>query len=582
MRRIVLVGLSASLACGEAPNAEISAASESPVEAAAPPAAAAAVAPCANHNPLKSPFFGDLHTHTSYSGDAYAFDTRNTPLDAYAFARGKPLQISGGNPTPGPITKIDRPLDFLAVTDHSEFLAAAYGCGNDTSGTPYDPTKTIYDTPQCQNFRDRGNIGQFAAMFGVQWGPCANGACDGIITTAWQREQQAAAAAYERCAFTTFVAYEWSRTENGSTLHKNVIFPTEIVPSKPFDSLTYTSQEQLWSALAAAGSDALTIPHNSNLSNGLAFAVPSGAVDLANMGRYQKLAEIFQHKGGSECLSEDDPDCRFEVIPGRDDPQRDKPAYVRDVLKKGLALQATTGSNPLTLGFVGATDTHNGTPGNVRESTFPGHVASIDDEPRDRIKAGAEARHYNPGGVTAVWAEENTRESVFAALARRETYATSGPRMVVRFYESAAAGDLCADPLFPKQLVEGGAVPMGGTFHAAAPRFVVRAWKDAASLARVDIVKAWVDGQGAVQEKVVRTPLGAGSDASACVTWTDDDATPGPALYYARVLEVPTPRWSAYDCVRAPFAAPLACAPNGELRVAIQERAWTSPIWRLP
>ncbi|MBS2018837.1 MAG: DUF3604 domain-containing protein [Deltaproteobacteria bacterium] len=549
---------------------------------------------CVDYAPLKRPLFGDLHSHTSYSGDAYTFDTRNTPLDAYAFARGKTLQIAGaGAGGGGPMTTIDRPLDFLAVTDHSEFLAAAYGCGADLAGAPYDPTKQIFDTNVCKAFRSDRNSLQLLALFAVMNNVCDGGTdCTPLVTSAWQKEQQAAAAAYEPCKFTSFVAYEWTKTEDGKTLHKNVVFANDKVPARPFDSLTYPTQEQLWSALAAGcgtagGCEAVTIPHNSNISQGLAFEVPAGATDRANMIRFQKLVEIFQHKGASECISDDgsDPDCAFEQLPDAVDVARDKPAYVRDALKKGLVLQSTTGQNPLAFGIVGATDDHNGTPGNVRESTFPGHVGSNDDTPAKRIGGDAgEVRSFNPGGITVAWAEENTRASIFAAFQRRETYATSGPRMVVRFYETTDATNACADPDFPKALVEKGAIPMGGVFKpgAASPQFVVRAWKDATALARIDIVKAWVDGTGTAKEKVVSRALDASSAGAACITWQDDEATPGPALYYARVLEAPTPRWSSNDCDKAPGANPTDCAVGGALRVNIQERAWTSPIWRTP
>ncbi|MBL8606489.1 MAG: DUF3604 domain-containing protein [Myxococcales bacterium] len=551
------------------------------------------VARCGDYNPLKNPYFGDLHAHTSYSADAYAFDTRNTPLDAYAFARGKTLQVAGAGPDGGgPLTTIEKPLDFLAVTDHSEFLAVAYGCGEDLAGNPYDPTKTIYDTVACRLFRsDRSQTVQLAAIYAVLSRVCDGGKCAPVVTSAWQKEQQAAAAAYEPCKFSTMYAYEWTKTNDGVTLHKNVIFGDTNVPASPLDSLTHPTQEELWRGLAAgcgggAGCEALTIPHNGNLSQGLAFEVPSDPVDRDNMARYQRLVEIFQHKGGSECLSDDgsDPDCAFELLPDNSDPARDKPGYVREGLKKGLGVRAASGKNPLMMGIVGATDGHNGTPGNTRESTWPGHVGSNDDTPARRIgPAAGEVGTFNPGGLTVAWAEQNTRESIYAALKRRETHATSGTRVLVRMFQTFDAGDACADPAFPKSLVDKGAVPMGGSFKsgATAPRFVIRAWKDQAPLARVDVVKAWVDGAGALKEKVVQRALPAAS-ATACITWQDDDPTPGPALYYARVLEDPTPRWSAYDCARAPNANPAGCADGGALRTMIQERAWTSPIWREP
>lgn len=551
---------------------------------------------CSDSDKYKRPFFGDLHEHTSYSGDAYTFDTRNTPIDAYAFAKGKTLQVAGAGPDGGgPMTTIDRPLDFLAVTDHSEFLAVAYGCGVDLAGTPYDPQKTIFDTLACRAFRSDRQALQLAGLALVLRSVCDGGACEPVVKSAWQREQQAAEAAYEPCKFTSFAAYEWTKMIDGKTLHKNVVFGSATVPDHPFDSLSYPTQESLWSALASGcgspnGCEAVTIPHNSNMSQGLAFEVPSAAADRANMIRFQKLVEIFQHKGASECVSPDnsDPDCAFEQLPDTVDATRDKPAYVRDALGKGLLLQSTSNENPLAFGIVGATDDHNGTPGNVKESTFPGHAGSTDDTPAARLRGTAdggltELASFNPGGLTVAWAEENTRESIFAALERRETYATSGPRMLVRFYQTNDATNACADPSFPKLLVDQGAVPMGGVFGATAQaKFVVHAWKDATALARIDVIKVWVDGTGAVKEKVTMHNVTAGEEASACVVYEDAAAGQGPALYYARVLEAPTPRWSAYDCERAPLANPTACAAGGPLKTMIQERAWTSPIWRAP
>lgn len=545
--------------------------------------------PCGDRNPLKNPYFGDLHSHTSYSADAYTFETRNTPLDAYAFARGKSLQVAGAAPDGGgPITNIGRTLDFLAVTDHSEFLAVAYGCGEDLSGKPYDPTRAIYGTLACRAFRSQKQSVQLAGIFATLKSVCDAGKCDGVVTTAWQKEQQAAAAANDRCKFTSFVAYEWTHMIKDTTLHKNVVFGSTDVPPAPFDSQVYDTQTALWKALATGcsgdgGCEALTIPHNSNLSQGLAFEVPSDPGDVDRMQRYQRLVEIFQHKGGSECLSSADPDCQFEHMPDSEDATRDGPGYVREGLKKGLSVQATSGKNPLTMGIIGATDDHNGTPGNVSESTWPGHLGEIDDSPEKRLSGAGSQSGPNPGGLTVAWAEENTRESLFAAFQRRETYATSGPRMIVRFYRTTAAGDPCADPSFPKALVEGGAVPMGGAFPASsgASRFVVRAWKDEADLARIDLVKAWVDGASVLHEEVVKRDLTGAKTQGACEVF-EENATSGPAFYYARVLQAKTPRWSSYDCDRDPSANPAGCADGGALRQPIQERAWTSPIWQLP
>ena len=560
---------------------------------------------CANRNPMKNPYFGDLHAHTSYSFDAYSFDTRNTPFDAYAFAKGKTVQVAGAAADGGgPLTTIERPLDFLAVTDHSEWLALAFGCGDALDGGAYDPQSPYYGAPECVTYRSTDPATQ-ARTFGtsklLQDKLCEAGTCDGVVRSAWQSVQQAAAAAYEPCKFTSFVAYEWTHAFMGATLHKNVVFGTDKVPDKPIDAFNYGTQVALWNALdeqcdASAGCEAITIPHNSNLSQGGAFYVPPGSE--AHMVKYQRLVEIFQHKGGSECFFDAnnpiDPACDFEYLGGITESNNPK-SYVRTGLEEGLSTYATTKVNPLQMGIIGATDDHNGAPGNVREDTWPGHAGRLDDSPQRRIGLGADggangvSHGHNPGGVAVAWAEENTRESIFAALMRRETYATSGPRIVVRFYQTwDATSDPCADSQFPSKLLASGAVPMGATFSppsggdagATKPRLVAYAWKDKVDLARVDIVKAWIDGTGQVKEEVMKNDVV--SNKPACFVFTDASFVSTPTFYYARVLETPTPRWSVGDCAADPTANPAGCADGGYLNTMIQERAWTSPIWFLP
>jgi Protein of unknown function (DUF3604) len=569
---------------------------------------------CANRNPLKNPYFGDLHAHTSYSFDAFTFDTRNTPMDAYAFAKGKTVQVAGAGPDGGgPLTTIERPLDFLAVTDHSEWLALAYGCGDTLAGAPQGtPKSPYYDTPTCALFRSTNPVQQaidFAGAKAMQAKLCGDAGydCTPVIQSAWQSEQAAAAAAYEPCKFTSLVAYEYTRSllldAGAATLHKNVVFGSDKVPAQPIDAFNFPTQVDLWTALdqqclADAGCQAITIPHNSNLSQGAAFVAAAGAE--AQMVKYQRLVEIFQHKGGSECFYDPqnptDPTCNFEYLGAVTEPNLPR-SYVRTALKEGIVQYATTKVNALQMGIVAATDDHNGAPGNTRESTWPGHAGRLDDTPQQRIgltRDGGDngvSHGHNPGGLAVVWAEQNTRDSIFSALYRRETYGTSGTRIVVRFYQTwDVAADPCADPQFPAQLVAGGAVPMGGNMAAApgpapdgapaSPRFVVYAWKDQTELARIDLIKAWVDAAGQAQEKVIAFPLTAG--APACVTWTDPEFTATASFYYARVLEQPTDRWSVQDCKADPTANPAGCADGGYLNTTIQERAWTSPIWWMP
>jgi hypothetical protein len=582
--------------------------SKTPPDSARSDAAAvadAAVLPaCGDFNRAGNPYWGDLHTHTALSADAYEWGNRNFPHDAYAFATGTPTQIAAGAATPGPTVTIDRKLDWDAVTDHSEWLDATWACGELANGTPFN-ANADFNSTQCQTYRGNANgsiqniISSAAAVIGLECnkGFESNPACRAFTASAWQVERQAAHDAYQRCTFTPLVAYEWTHGVAGATLHQNVIFGSENVPDVPFDSTEYQSPAELWTALdqactSASGCAVLTIPHNPNLSQGMAFAVPSGVDAMTQMNRYQRLAEIHQHKGNSECYAGSaapDPTCAFEHVPA---PQGGEQVqnFVRHALAVGLFEYASSGVDPLQMGIVGATDDHNGIPGYVKEDTWQGHVGDVDDTAAQRL---VNEPFHNPGGITGVWAPQNTREDIFAALYRRETFATSGPRIAVRFYQVWNATDYCSASGggggFPDNVIAAGGVPMGGTMPAPPaagqkPRFVVSALADATPLAEIDIIRAqYVNG--AIAEQVVRfTPASAGatfSAGSACVIF--DDAAfvaSGPAFYYARVLQQPTPRWSHYDCQAAPTTA--GCGSGGTLDVNIQERAWTSPIWWLP
>jgi hypothetical protein len=579
---------------------------------------------CPDHNPLKNAYFGDLHTHTTFSYDAYTFDTRTTPLDAYAFARGMRIQIAEGHPG-GPFTQLDRPLDFAAITDHSELLAIDFGCGVDRDGNPFDPDSPFFDRPRCVAARSTDPAQQrlnFVLAPSRQQALCNNtnpqesAVCRPVVQEAWGAEIAAAAAALDPCNFTSFIGYEWTNSCTGdggsaATCHKNVIFGDTNVPVVPFDSLSNPTQESLWSALdtgcGGGPCNAITIPHNSNLSDGQAFNIPQGSEQHAI--KYQKLVEIFQHKGGSECFFDPanpvEPACNFEYLGGVTQPNLPQ-SYVRNGLERGLLDQANPALrvNPLQMGFVGATDDHNGAPGNTREATWPGHVGALDDEPGERIAPAADsAVGFNPGGVAVAWAEQNTREAIFAAFQRRETYATSGPRITVRLYQTwDQTTNFCADPSFPAQIVAAGGLPMGSNitlppdFTGGAPRIVVFAARDpitradVANLAAVDLVEAWIDpATGAVKEQVVHRSLPAGGAATTCQIFPLNPVGgiaafhPGrPSFYYARVLQIPTNRWSVFDCQRANDASLDDCDPGGKLNVRIAERAWTSPVWYLP
>lgn len=607
--------------------------------------------PCTDHNPLRNVYFGDLHIHTSFSFDAYVFDVRNGPEDAYRFARGEPLTLSPldaqGRGTQ--VTQLERPLDFAAVTDHSEFLGEVDAC--------LTPGSAAFDSESCKTFRAGGAAAQ--TTFGIATtnpspsrleDVCgADGqTCLAHASTVWRRMLDAAEAAYDRsenCTFTTFAAYEYTANTNLSTLHRNVIFRTIDAPF-PVSYIEQPTPQGLWNALRATcraevGCEALAIPHNSNESNGKMFlAEYPGTSSLEEMraqaeirATAEPLVEVYQHKGDSECmnglsgvLGEPDELCEFEkrrrapvedcregtgvggvsntgCVSSRD--------FVRGALLVGLQEAERIGVNPFRLGVVASTDTHNGTPGATDEQGFLGHRGATDDEVEDRL--GPETRRsgpsFSPGGLTAVWAEESSRERIFAALRRREVYGTSGPRITLRFFGGWGLDDrLCDDPDMIAVADRNG-VPMGTILGerppgVEAPTFFVSALRDpggqgrpGALLQRIQIIKGWVE-RGEAHQQVFDVAgdgmNGAAVDVGTCVasgpgfntlcaTWTDPDFNPAQrAFYYARVLENPTCRWNAYQCNALPLEERPASCSDPQVPKVIQERAWSSPIWYDP
>jgi len=608
--------------------------------------------PCADRNALRNLYFGDLHVHTAYSFDAHVFDVRATPADAYRFARGEPLELppldADGRGTQA--LRLDRPLDFAAVTDHSEYLGEVEAC--------LTPGARGYDGASCTAFRAGGNVGQ--AVFGAettQPEPTRDASVCGAdgneclvrASEVWRRTIEAANAAYdptERCAFTSFVAYEYTANTGASSQHRNVIFASDRVPP-PTTYVEQPTAEGLWAELratcldAGTGCDALAIPHNPNQSNGKLLRVeyPPGATPderrrhAEERAAIEPLVEIFQHKGDSECalglsgvVGAADELCGFEKL--RTPPFEDcgdgvgaggtansgcvsRRDYVRGALLDGIREDEQVGANPLRLGIVASTDTHNGTPGAVAEQDFLGHRGSVDDLPDERLSAGFRAGTvFNPGGLTAVWAEENTREALFAALRRREVYGTSGPRIAVRFFAGALDDGACDDVALLERAYERG-VPMGGVLDGDAagvadggPAFLVTALRDAGTaerpgtrLQRVQIVKGWIQ-DGVAHERVydVAGDAAAGTSVDTatcalpadgfdalCAVWRDPEFDPEQhAFWYARVLETASCRWTAYACnALAPSERPEACS-DPEVPKTIQERAWTSPVWYRP
>ncbi len=581
------------------------------------------------YNPYKHSYYGELHLHTSYSLDAYTFGTRTDPDSAYLFAKGQArIHVGeGSDAPPGPKITQARPIDFLAVTDHSEWLFVTQGC-------TVDRQSGYYDTGDCGLVRSRNVTDETTAFDTTRRfkGPLCNGdqsACKKQQKTAWHAVIDAANKAYVPCEFTSLIGYEWSDSEDvidpttsqsaSAMNHRNVIFASDKVPAVPLDSVGYPTPPQLWTGLdreckAASGCDVVTLPHNTNLSGGISLVVwdptPAG---VAQQQRYQVSAEVYQHKGASECYYDpssgySDADCQFEY-PSASTVNLGPASFIREGLGTGVGYAAanTAQGNPLKLGIVGGTDDHNGAPANVDEEKYVGHAGVRDDTALKRLTGSPQ---NGSGAITGVWAEENTRESIFAAIKRRETFATSGPRLSVRFYQTSDA-TACADPAFPKKIIDAGtALPMGSTFGAtalaggSAPTFAIAVWPDAvpqkladdttavAGLAKVQIIKVHAHVESGQPVIVEDTPyVVSGIPATGgCATWTDPSFDPSEyVLYYVRALQVPTWRWSHWSCkeVREEYPATWqamvpGCEPGGGLDVSIQERVWSSPVWYEP
>ncbi len=601
---------------------------------------------CLAFSAERMPLFGDLHVHTRLSLDANLQGTRLSPADAYRFAKGEEVGLQPHRPdgTPLRTLRLERPLDFAAVTDHAEFLGTVNLCTT--------PGLDGYDARECVQYREDPDRAFFSLNLHVAAAqdaarlPALCGAdgalCRQPTEDAWSEIREAAAAAQDptaACTFTSFVGYEWSGAPATANLHRNVIYASDAVPEWPLSYFDEAFPEDLWARLrsecdAVAGCDVLVIPHNSNLSSGLMFEAKKrdgSPIDRAYaelQAAMEPLVEIMQHKGDSECLPGTpiaDEHCGFEKLPydslgtanleiEAEPHPRD---FVRDALLRGLGFHQTIGKNPYQFGIIASTDTHLGTPGATSEYSYPGH-GGAGAGAREALPVGlVDQIAFNPGGLVGVWAEENSRPAIFAALRRKETWGTSGSRIAVRFFGGALDASVCDDPELAARAYASG-VPMGAelpaamTADGARPRFLVAAQRDpgtaaepSSALAVIQIVKGWIDPTGALVTRVVDL---AGGDAdlpgpdlatcapppgghdSLCGVWEDetfDAATP--AFWYARVLERPSCRWSTrqclaagVDCAAAPPPAGFEACCDDAIAPTLRERAWTSPIWWQP
>jgi hypothetical protein len=588
-------------------------------------------------------FFGDTHVHTALSGDAGGAGTTLMPDDAYRFARGEQVTSNTGLPV-----KLDRPYDFYMITDHSDGMGMITDLIAGAPNIMADPTgKRMYEA-----FRQGGKVAMKATQELVS--QFAQGTLSPALNyqpgnpayaRVWKELIQAAEDFNKPHQFTTFIAYEWTSLVKGNNLHRNVIFRDgpervgQVVPYTTTPPQGSPDPRDLWAWMQdyenKTGGNVTAIPHNGNLSNGMMFALQDDFKDGAPLDtayaqtrqKWERLYEVTQLKGDGEThplLSNEDEFADYENWDwgNLDLTEAKTPAmlpaeYARSGLLRGLELEAKLGTNPFKFGLIGATDNHVGL-STVDDDNFFGKFTMYEPNPgraiheargNEKLGLGYKGWRYSSAGMTAVWATDNTREALFDAMERREAYATTGPRMRVRFF---GGWGFEQQDLLHRDLARIGydkGVPMGSDLKApgeGAPQFLVYAQRDpmGANLDRVQVIKGWLDAAGEPREKVYdvawsgeRKPgangkLPAVGDtvdlsipswtntigaADLGAVWTDPDFDPGlRAFYYARVIEIPTPRWTAYDRVKFKLDLPA------DIPLKTQERAYTSPIWYNP
>ena len=578
-------------------------------------------------NPDRNPYFGDLHVHTQFSFDAYLFGTRTNPDDSYQFAKGNVIPHGTGQ-----ALQLNRPLDFQAVTDHATYLGMLPAM--------MDPTSAVAEHPLAREVRETYTLANGRQAF-QNILPRIGGQLEeddllnlDVVRQAWQEIIDSAQRHNDPGRFTTFIAYEY--TAGGpdfENLHRNVVFRGADAPDLPFSRLDSVNPEDLWDWMdeqRAAGIEALAIPHNPNGSNGWMFqrtqfdGSPIDANYADQRMRNEPLVEITQVKGTSDThplLSPNDEWAEFEIMPVRvastllSQPQG---SYVREAYLNGLAIEAEVGENPYRFGLIGSSDTHNSA-GSFEEDRYWSKTGFSDITPQRRgsvpldepLEDGSRyspntARYWGASGLAGVWAEANTRDHLYAAMRRKETFATSGPHIPVRFFAGRLPDDLPSREDAVALAYENG-VPMGSDLLAdGEPAFFAWASRDPSSepLQRLQIIKGWLEG-GKTREQVYdvacaggaevdpdthRCPYnGATVDLTSCATNPDTGASELAALwrdpqydeqqrafYYVRVLENPKCRWSTWDAIRA------GVTPRNALPATIQDRAWSSPIWAVP
>jgi hypothetical protein len=575
-------------------------------------------------NPLKNVYFGEQHLHTSASPDAFAIGTRGTWEDAYRYGMGEAVNLS----TTGEKIKKRTPYDFIAITDHAEYFGVMPRL--------IDPKDPLSKTDFAKKLADKSakmtdptsavSIILHSILTSV---PMTEYVKPEMLTSNWKKYVDAANKHNKPGKFTTLIAFEWTSIPNGRNMHRNVFFRDDDGPKAPFSSFDSFYPEDLWTYQEVQrneGHENLAIPHNGNVSDGWMYS-PNKFLGGPMDARYAKrqalnepLTEIIQTKGSSDThplLSPSDEFANFELFENMinvGQPSQVKYGYIRQGLVEGMILEGKLGTNPFKYGIVAGADVHSAYSGN-EEWNWHGAHGATDDTPQKRLHPGM-SPSGEPGsvvgsaGATAVWAEENTRTSIFDAMKRKETYGTSGTLIRLRFFGGwDYPKNLVKDQDFVKKAYKGG-VPMGGDLPkiaSKAPIFAVWALKDPESgnLDRIQIIKGFINKWGRTDEKIYDVALSDGrkadpktgkiapvgntvdikkatytndiGDSQLSAVWTDPDFAPRQkAVYYVRVLEIPTPRWSTYDAAKNNL--PLA----SDVPATIQERAWSSPIWYTP
>ena len=574
-------------------------------------------------NPERNAYFGETHLHTSWSPDAYIFGNHLTgPAEAYDYAKGKPIKHPLGY-----TIKIETPLDWMGVTDHSEYVGVVRLAN--------DPTSAISKLPIADSLRVK-TPSDVQRIFSLIVSALATNHPDPALVTpeithtVWAENVKIADAANQPGKFTAFCSYEWTSAPQFRNMHRNVFFRAcEHVPERPFSAFDSQDPSDLWAWMDTqrkAGNELLAISHNANLSDGHMYPIdvdekgrPIDAAWAASRDRNERLVEIKQIKGQSEAhplLSPNDEFANYEVVNWEINDPRAVPAipgsYARQALKDGLSMQDVWGFNPYKLGFGGGSDSHNSASAYRQNNFFGGH-GEVDGLPQVRLAgfyfAGMDLRFMGPGSLTGVWAEENTRASIFDAMMRKETFGTSGPHIRVRMFGGWAYTKRDMDERSWAEIGYQKGVPMGSDLPAMAgkaPTFMVWAYKDpsSANLDRLQIVKGWSKsgqsfervydvawaGDRKVDAYTGQVPPIANTVNVTTATydthegrvelkavWTDPDFDPSlHAFYYSRVLEVPTPRWTTIQAKELGVPAPSVVSPS------VQERAYGSPIWYTP